>query len=125
MIIILIGLSAFFSSAETALTTCNRIRMMSLSDEGNKRAKTLLKVVENSGKMLSTILIGNNIVNLSASALMTTLTTRVFGSQAVGLATGVLTLLILIFGEITPKTMATINPDRLALAYAPIIHLLM
>ena len=125
VIIILIGLSAFFSSAETALTTCNRIRMMSLSDEGNKRAKTLLKVVENSGKMLSTILIGNNIVNLSASALMTTLTTRVFGSQAVGLATGVLTLLILIFGEITPKTMATINPDRLALAYAPIIHLLM
>lgn len=124
-IIILIGLSAFFSSAETALTTCNRIRMMSLSEEGNRRAKILLKVIENSGKMLSSILIGNNIVNLSASALMTTLTTRVFGSQTVGIATGVLTLLILIFGEITPKTMATINPDRLALAYAPIIHLLM
>ena len=125
VILVLIGLSAFFSSAETSLTTCNRIHILSLAEEGSRKAKTLLKVVENSGKMLSTILIGNNIVNISASALMTTLTTEVLGSQAVGIGTGILTLLILIFGEITPKTVATVNPDRLALFYAPVIYGLM
>ena len=125
VILVLIGLSAFFSSAETSLTTYNRIHILSLAEEGSRKAKTLLKVVENSGKMLSTILIGNNIVNISASALMTTLTTEVLGSQAVGIGTGILTLLILIFGEITPKTVATVNPDRLALFYAPVIYGLM
>ena len=118
VILVLIGLSAFFSSAETSLTTCNRIHILSLAEEGSRKAKTLLKVVENSGKMLSTILIGNNIVNISASALMTTLTTEVLGSQAVGIGTGILTLLILIFGEITPKTVATVNPDGGALLCA-------
>ena len=73
ILIILLGLSAFFSSAETSLTTVNKIRLRSLAEEGNKRAKMALKVTDNSGKMLSAILIGNNIVNLSASALTTSI----------------------------------------------------
>ncbi|MCI8269538.1 MAG: HlyC/CorC family transporter [Lachnospiraceae bacterium] len=122
---VLLCLSAFFSSAETALTTVNRMRVRTLAEAGDKRALTLTKVIEEPGKMLSTILVGNNIVNLSASSLMTTLTLQIFGSKAVGVATGILTLLILVFGEISPKTLATIHSERLALRYAGIIYLLM
>ena len=107
VICILLVLSAFFSSAETALTTVNRIKLRSLADEGNKKAKKVLNTTRDSSKLLSTILIGNNIVNIYASALTTTLCTALFGSKAIGIATGVLTLLVLIFGEITPKTLAT------------------
>ena len=97
ILVILLLLSAFFSSAETALTTVSKITMRSMADDGNKRAATVLDVIENQkSKMISAILIGNNIVNLYASSLMTTFATRVFGSQLVGIATGVLTLLILI-----------------------------
>ena len=102
-VVVLLCLSAFFSSAETALTTVNRMRVRTLAESGDKKAITLTKVIENPGKMLSTILVGNNIVNLSASSLMTTLTLQLFGSKAVGAATGILTLLILVFGEISPK----------------------
>ncbi len=125
VLIILILLSAFFSSAETSLVTVNKIRMRSLVEEGNKRAKTVIKVTEDQGKMLSAILIGNNVVNLSASSLATTLTADVFGNKYIAVATGILTLLVLIFGEITPKTMATINADKMALVYAPVISFLM
>ncbi len=124
-VVVLLCLSAFFSSAETALTTVNRMRVRTLAEAGDKRALTLTKVIEEPGKMLSTILVGNNIVNLSASSLMTTLTLQIFGSKAVGVATGILTLLILVFGEISPKTLATIHSERLALRYAGIIYLLM
>lgn len=125
VLLILLLLSAFFSSAETAMTTVNKIYIMSLVNEGNKRAKTLQKIIDNPGKLLSTILIGNNIVNLSASSLATTWTTRVLGNAFVGIATGILTLLVLLFGEITPKTMATLYAEKLSMAYAPIIYLLM
>lgn len=124
-LLILIFLSAFFSSAETALTTANKIRMKTLADEGDSRAATFLKVVGDQGKMLSAILIGNNIVNLSASSLATVFATRLWGSAGAGIATGVLTLLILVFGEISPKTMATIYAEPMALGYAGIIHGLM
>ena len=124
-VVVLLGLSAFFSSAETALTTVNRMRVRTLAEAGDKRAVTLTKVIEDPGKMLSTILVGNNIVNLSASSLMTTLAMELFGSKAVGLATGILTLLILVFGEISPKTLATIHSERLALQYARVIYLMM
>ena len=97
-IVILVLLSAFFSSAETALTTVNRIRMRSLADEGNKRAKMVLKITDNSGRMLSAILIGNNIVNLSASSLTTTIAITFGAPMAVAIATGIITVLILIFG---------------------------
>ncbi len=122
---VLLFLSAFFSSAETSLTTFNRIRMLTLADEGNKRAARALKITEDSGKMLSAILIGNNIVNLSASSIATTLALRLFGSVGAGVATGILTVLILIFGEISPKTFATLHAETLAMAYSGIIQMLM
>lgn len=125
IILILILLSAFFSSAETALTTVNKIKTKSLADEGNRRAQTLLTVIDNPGKMLSAILIGNNIVNISAASLTTSLTLSLFGSVGVSIGSGLLTLLILIFGEISPKTLATVHSEKLALAYAGIILLLM
>lgn len=125
LLLLLLLLSAFFSSAETSMTTVNKIRIKTLADEGNKQALTLLKILENSGKMLSAILIGNNIVNISMSSLATTLAIRIFGNTAVGIVTGIITLLVLIFGEITPKTMATIHAEKLALAYSPVIWPLM
>lgn len=124
ILIILLILSAFFSSAETALTTVNKIRIRSLADEGNKRAKSVLKVTDDSGKMLSAILIGNNIVNLSAASLTTSLAYS-FGGSMVAIASGILTVLILLFGEITPKTTATIHSEKMSLLYAPVIHFFM
>lgn len=125
ILLVLLALSAFFSSAETALTTVNKIRLRTLSEAGNKKADRVLRVTENQGKMLSAILIGNNIVNISASSLATTLAIRIFGSMGAGIATGILTLLILIFGEISPKTMATIKAEKMSLAIAGIIDFLM
>ena len=113
-ILILVLLSAFFSSAETSMTAANRIRIHSLAEQGNKRAITLEKVISNSNKMLSTILIGNNIVNIAASSLATTFTMKVFGSMYIGVATGVMTLLVLLFGEIIPKVFAQSRPLRFA-----------
>lgn len=124
-LVILLLLSAFFSSAETALITVNRIRMRTLAEDGNKKAERVLQITDNSGKMLSAILIGNNIVNLSASSIATSLAIEFFGSVGAGIATGILTVLILIFGEISPKTLATINAEKIALLYAPIISFLM
>ena len=121
IIIILLMLSAFFSSAETALTTSNKIRLRSMAEEGNKRAKKVLEITDDSGKMLSAILIGNNIVNLSSASLATTLATKIFWSAGAGIATGILTILVLIFGEISPKTFATIYADTISLAYAGVI----
>lgn len=125
VMIVLLALSAFFSSAETSLTTANLIRIRGLAEEGNKRAKKLLKIMEQHGKMLSTILIGNNIVNIVASSMATIFAMEVFGSFAVGIATGVLTLLVLLFGEILPKSFAMIKAEPIALAYSPIILFLM
>lgn len=118
-LIIMIFLSAFFSSAETALSTANRVRLKGMADEGNKRAKTALYVLEHYGRMLSAILIGNNVVNLSASAIATTLAIHI--NLTVGIATAILTVVILLFGEITPKNMGMVNAEKLALFYAPII----
>jgi hypothetical protein len=95
-----------------------------MADNGNKRAANVLKLIANSDKLISTILIGNNIVNLSASALTTTFTTNLFGSKAVGFATGLLTLLILLFGEITPKTLAQYNNVKISLLYVDVVRFL-
>lgn len=125
ILFILLGLSGFFSSAETALTTVNKIKIKTMADDGDKKAGKVLEVVGRPKKMLSAILIGNNIVNLSASSLATTLAIQIFGSYGAGIATGILTLLILIFGEITPKSLATLNSTKLSLRYAPVIGGLM
>ena len=124
-LILLLVLSAFFSSAETALTTANRIRIRTLAEHGNRNAAVLLKILEAPEKMLSSILVGNNIVNLYASSLATTLTIHVVGQKAVGIATGILTLAVLVFGEVTPKTMATREADSMSLRFARVIRLLM
>ena len=98
ILVLLLSASAFFSSAETALMTSNKLRIRNLAENGDKRAEKVLEITANTDKMLSAILIGNNIVNLSASALSTTLTLKMFGSSLVGIATGILTFLILVFG---------------------------
>ena len=125
ILVLLLCLSAFFSSAETAFTTVNKIYMRTLAQDGDARAERVLQITENSGKMLSAILIGNNVVNLSASSLATTLAIGMFGSVGAGVATGVLTLLILIFGEISPKTIATLRADKMALKFCSVIWALM
>ena len=124
-LVVLIMFSAFFSSAETALMTVNKIRLRSLLENGDKRAERVLKITEDSGKLLSAILIGNNIVNISASSIATLLATKLWGNAGAGIATGILTFLILIFGEISPKTLATIHSEKLSLLYSGPIAFLM
>jgi putative hemolysin len=123
-LIILLMLSAFFSSAETALTTVGHHTIRTLVEDGDTRAQKVMLLIENPSKMLSSILVGNNLVNISATSLATTLAIDIFGSVGAGIATGILTILILIFGEITPKTYATIKNTKLALAYGPAIYYL-
>lgn len=131
-LVVLVALSAFFSSAETALMTVNVHRMRALAEDGSKRAERVLKLKENSQKLLSTILIGNNIVNLSASSMATTLTIDLLTNAGVsnaaavgsGISTGVMTFLVLIFGEISPKTAATLHAEKLSLFYVDIIRFL-
>ncbi len=122
---VLVFLSAFFSSAETAFSTVNRVRLRTLAEEDHKGAIRVLAILDQYGKMLSAILIGNNIVNLSASSLMTTFAISLWGNKAVGIATGVLTFMILMFGEIIPKTWAMQRAEPIALLFGPIIRLLM
>ena len=123
-IIILLMLSAYFSSAETALTTVNPHSMRAMAEDGNKKAAIVLKLIENPSQMLSSVLVGNNLVNISLTSLTTTIAIRIFGSMGAGIATAVITVLVLIFGEITPKTFATINNTKLALSYASSIYLI-
>ncbi|MBO5145914.1 MAG: HlyC/CorC family transporter [Lachnospiraceae bacterium] len=123
---VLLVLSGFFSSAETALTTISSVKVRAMADENpTKSVITLQKILDKKSKLISAVLIGNNIVNISASSLMTSLVIRIFGNAAVGIATGVLTLLVLIFGEIVPKTWAMCNNEKLSLAYARVIYFLM
>lgn len=125
ILVFMIGLSAFFSSAETALTTVNRIRIRTLAEAGSKSAIILTKVLEDQGKMLSAILVGNNVVNLTASSMSTTLVMSIWSNKAVGIATGILTLVILVFGEISPKTISTLYSETISLKYAKIIYIFM
>lgn len=126
ILVILVILSAFFSSAETALTTLSNVKVRAMVEANpSGRVLTLQKILDNRGKLISAILIGNNVVNISASSLMTSLVIRIWGNTAVGIGTGILTLLILIFGEIVPKTWAMCNNEKLSLAYSRVIYFLM
>ncbi len=126
ILVILVAMSAFFSSAETALTTLSNVKVRAMVDETpTGRVLTLQKILDSRSKLISAILIGNNVVNISASSLMTSLVIRIWGNTAVGIGTGILTLVILIFGEIVPKTWAMCNNEKLSLAYARVIYFLM
>ncbi|MCM1123035.1 MAG: hemolysin family protein [Eubacterium sp.] len=124
-LLILVLLSAFFSSAETAFSTVNRVRLRTLAEEEHKGAIRVLGILDRYGKMLSAILIGNNIVNLSASSVATTFAIRTWGNRAVGIMTGILTFVVLMFGEIIPKTWAMQRAESITLIYSHVICLLM
>lgn len=125
VLVVLLLFSAFFSSAETALTTVNKIRLRTLVEEENKKAIVLNNVLNNSRKMLSTVLIGNNIVNIAASSIATIFTQSLLSDIFISVGVGILTLLIIIFGEIVPKTVASMHADEMALKYAKPISVLM
>lgn len=125
VLVILLMLSSFFSSAEAAIISVNRIKIRSMVEENVKNASLVVEITDNYRKFISTVLIGNNIVNISVSALMTTFVANKFGSIYIGIGTGILTLLVLVFGEVLPKTVATLNSEGISLAYAPILLFLM
>jgi len=122
LLAVLIGMSAFFSASETALMSLSKIRIRHLVDEKVRGAEAVSKLVENPNKLLGSILVGNNVVNIGASALATSLAIHYVGSAGVGIATGIMTLLILIFGEITPKSLATQHSEFISLKIAGIIN---
>src|SRR3989344_4201 len=124
ILIILIMLSAFFSGAEVALVSTSMIRVKRLLDENRMGAGSLNRLKKNPKRMIITILIGNNIVNISAASMATVMATEIFGSGSLGIVTGLLTLVILIFGEITPKTFATTHASRISLLVALPIEIL-
>ncbi|MDR2028701.1 MAG: hemolysin family protein [Treponema sp.] len=119
---VLLLCSAFFSSGETAFSSLNRIKLKNLADQGNKRALLALKITENYDKLLSTVLVGNNIVNIASSALATVLFVGLFGSLGISISTLTMTLLVLLFGEISPKTLAKEAPERVAMLFAPLLR---
>ena len=114
VLVVCLVFSAFFSGSETALTSLSKLRIRAMVDEGGKNAKLIQKVTDNSSKLLSAILIGNNIVNIGASSIATVIATDVFGSKGAGIATGVMTILVLIFGEVTPKSYARDNAESVS-----------
>ena len=121
---ILIFLSAIFSSAETAFLSTNKIRLRNLQDEGEKKADLVLIMLENQSKLISTLLVGNNIVNIGSSALATKMATDAFGDAGVGIATGIMTFLVLVFGEVIPKNLAAAHAETWAMLVAPFIRMI-
>ncbi|MDZ4368107.1 MAG: HlyC/CorC family transporter [Afipia sp.] len=121
-ILLLLLFSAFFSGSETALTAASRARMHRLAEDGSKRARTVLSLTEDRERLIGAVLLGNNLVNILASALATSLFLALFGDAGVVYATLVMTAVVLIFAEVAPKTVAITNTDRVALAVAPILR---
>jgi CBS domain containing-hemolysin-like protein len=118
---VLIGLSGFFSGLEVALVGIRKSKVIQLFQEGKKGSKALHKLKTNPSWMMSSVNLGNNLVNVGASALATSLAIRLFGNDGLGIAVGVMTFLILVFGEITPKTYCNANSTKIALRYAPVL----
>ncbi|MDY2738150.1 CNNM domain-containing protein, partial [Intestinibacter sp.] len=125
LLVFLLAGSAFFSASETALMSLSKIRIRYMEDEGVKGAKLVASLIEKSSDLLSSILVGNNIVNIAATSVSTALFMSIFGSQGVAIATAVMTVLVLIFGEITPKTIAANSPEKVALLVSKPINLIM
>lgn len=122
VLVILVAMSAYFSATETAFSSLNRVRLKSKADGGDKRAALALALEEDYDRMLSTILIGNNIVNITATTIATVLFTKLLGSYGPTVSTVVLTVVVLIFGEISPKSLAKESPERFAMFSAPLLH---
>jgi CBS domain containing-hemolysin-like protein len=120
-LVILIGLSGFFSGLEVALVGIRKSKVIQLFNEGRKGSKALHKLKMNPSWMMSSVNLGNNLVNVGASALATSLAIRLFGDDGLGIAVGIMTFLILVFGEITPKTYCNANSTKIALKYAPVL----
>lgn len=126
LLLILLVLSAFFSATETAYSTANKLRLKAMADNGNSSAKRVLKITENYDKFLSTVLIGNNIVNIGASSIATLLFARLFPEElAAAVSTIAVTIVVLVFGETLPKSLAKANAEKYALATSRIVHLIM
>ncbi|MHB8415338.1 MAG: HlyC/CorC family transporter [Acidiferrobacteraceae bacterium] len=125
VVVFLVLLSAFFSAAEIGLMTLNRYRMRHLADSGHRRARVIHRLLERPDRLLGLILFGNNFANIAASSVTTLLTIRLFGATAVGIATLVLTLAILVFAEVAPKTLAALYPERVGLSVAYPLRLLL
>ena len=123
-IVVLIMMSAFFSGSETALTASSRGKLRAQADKGSRGAEVALKVTDDSERMIGAILLGNNVVNILSASLATALLTRMFGDSGVALATLGMTALVLIFGEVLPKTLSILNPEPVAVRVAPLIRLL-
>ncbi|WP_031513786.1 CNNM domain-containing protein [Desulfofalx alkaliphila] len=119
---VLLATSAFFSSSETALMSINKIKIRNMVDEGVKGAELVVKLIEDPGKLLSVILVGNNLVNIGASALATSLAIGYFGNAGVGIATGIMTFLLLVFAEITPKSLAAVRAEMISLKVAKFLY---
>ena len=124
VLVVLLALSAIFSSAETAFLSTNKIRLRNLQEDGEKKAGLVLDLLENQNRLISTLLVGNNIVNISSSALATKMATDYFGDAGVGIATGIMTLLVLVFGEVVPKNLAAAHAEGWAMFVAPFIKLI-
>lgn len=126
IIVVCVILSAYFSATETAFNTFNRIRIKNAAEKGDKKAALVLRLSEDYDSLISTILIGNNIVNILASAIATLLFAKLIANQDVAavVSTAVLTVIVLVFGEISPKTMAKNSPDKFAMFSAPIINVM-
>ena len=117
-IVVLLILSGFFSGSETALTAASRGKLRSAADKGSKGAERALKVTEDNERLIGSVLLGNNVVNILATSLATAILTKVFGQNGVAAATLIMTLLVLIFAEVLPKTFAITNPEKVASAVA-------
>ncbi len=124
-LVVLLGLSAFFSASETAFSSLNVIRLRSWAEDGNEKARRALELHEDYDRLLSAILIGNNIVNIAAATVGTLLFTRFYPIYGATVSTVVITLLVLVFSEVTPKSLAKARPERMAMGAAPFIGLLM
>ena len=118
ILLFLLFFSAFFSGSETALLSLNKIRIKKLAREGNKNAIIVEELINNPETLLATILVGNNLVNIAAASIATAIAIEFFGSKGIGIATGVLTFVILVFGEITPKSISAENAERISLVVA-------
>ena len=120
---LLLVLSGFFSGSETALTAASRGKLRTQADKGSRGAQRALDITEDNERLIGSVLLGNNLVNILATSLATALFTRAFGESGVALATLVMTLLVLIFAEVLPKTYAITNAERAAALVSPVIQL--